>query len=100
MAFWPLLLAGTIGSVIGNYCWYLAGRRLGYLRLKPLIDRWGRWLTIDWEDMERLDRFFAAHGGKTVLLFRVIPQIGRASGREHVCQYVLVSVVAVTLKKK
>src|SRR3546814_18835228 len=23
--------------------------------------------------MERLDRFFAAHGGKTVLLFRVIP---------------------------
>src|SRR3546814_7816332 len=32
MAFWPLLLAGTIGSVIGNYCWYLAGRRLGYLR--------------------------------------------------------------------
>src|SRR3546814_20150366 len=28
------------------------------------------------------------------------PQIGRASGRERVCQYVSISVVAVSLKKK
>src|SRR3546814_20652886 len=29
-----------------------------------------------------------------------LPEIGSASGRERVCQYVKISVVAVTLKKK
>ena len=88
MAFWPLLAAGTAGSVFGNYCWYLVGRRLGYERLKPLIDRWGRWLTLDWEDMQRLNAFFMAHGGKTVLLFRVLPtfrtMISLPAGLMHV----------------
>src|SRR3546814_2721781 len=54
MAFWPLLLAGTIGSVIGNYCWYLAGRRLGYLRLKPLIDRRSEEHTSELQSLMRL----------------------------------------------
>ena len=39
MAFWPLLVVGTLGSTLGNYVWYLAGEKLGYRRLKPLIDR-------------------------------------------------------------
>src|SRR3546814_17239102 len=30
----------------------------------------------------------------------LVAQIGRASGRERVCQYCVISVVAVTLKKK
>lgn len=73
MDFLLLLAAGTAGSVAGNTAWYLVGRTLGLERLKPLVTRWGRWLTIEWRDLERLNGFFDAHGGKTVLIFRVLP---------------------------
>ena len=45
MSFWPLLAVGTAGTVVGNYVWYALGDRLGYKRLRPVVDRWGRWLT-------------------------------------------------------
>lgn len=73
MTFVPLLLAGTLGTTLGNYFWYAIGRRFGYLGLKPFVARWGRILTIEWEDVEKLNRFFLRHGGKTVFVFRFLP---------------------------
>ncbi|GGZ95757.1 DedA family protein [Novosphingobium arvoryzae] len=73
MAFWPLLVVGTLGSTLGNYVWYLAGEKLGYRRLKPLIDRWGRWLTVDWEDVEKGTAFFQRHGHWIVFALRFSP---------------------------
>ncbi len=73
MEFWPLLLVGTVGSTLGNYVWFMAGEKLGYRRLKPLIDRWGRWLTVDWEDVERGTAFFQRHGHWIVFALRFSP---------------------------
>ncbi|GGC20581.1 membrane protein [Novosphingobium marinum] len=73
MDFWPLLLAGTVGTVIGNYAWYWAGHMWGYERTGPFIDRWGRWLTIEWEDVERASRFFRNHGHWVVFFMRFSP---------------------------
>lgn len=73
MSFWPLLIAGTIGSTLGNYVWFLIGYRLGYQRLKPFINRWGRWLTLDWRDIERSTRFFRRHGQWIVFGLRFSP---------------------------
>ena len=73
MAFWPLLLAGTIGSTLGNYVWFLVGDRLGYARLKPVIDRWGRWLTMDWQHVEKASTFFRSHGQWIVFALRFSP---------------------------
>ena len=73
MEFWPLLLAGTVGSTLGNYVWFLAGDLWGYRRLQPLIDRWGRWLTMEWEDVETASRFFQKHGQWVVFLLRFSP---------------------------
>ncbi len=73
MAFWPLLAVGTAGSTLGNYAWFLLGRRLGYERLQPLVDRWGRWLTLEWEDVERASTFFQRHGQWVVLVLRMSP---------------------------
>lgn len=69
----PLLIAGTIGTTIGNFFWYLLGYRLGFKRLKPLVDRFGRWLTLRWRDVEWLDRCFERHGEKIVFIFRFMP---------------------------
>jgi len=73
MEFWPLLLAGTIGSTLGNYVWFLAGDRLGYARLKPFVRRWGRWLTLDWRDVEKAAAFFGRHGQWIVFAMRFSP---------------------------
>jgi membrane protein DedA with SNARE-associated domain len=73
MEFWPLLLVGTLGSTLGNYVWFLLGDRWGYLRLKPLIDRWGRWLTMDWQHIEDATTFFRRHGQWIVFGLRFSP---------------------------
>lgn len=73
MDFTLLIVVGTAGTVIGNLFWWEIGRRLGYKRLKPLVDRWQRWLTMDWEDIERLRRYFDKWGGPTVFVFRFMP---------------------------
>ena len=73
MSFWPLLLVGTAGSTLGNYVWFLIGERLGYRRLQPLVDRWGRWLTLEWEDVEKATRFFRRHGQWIVFALRFSP---------------------------
>lgn len=63
----------TLGTVAGNYCWFWVGQRLGYERTRPFIDRWGRWLTIEWEDVELASEFFRKHGHWVVLVLRATP---------------------------
>lgn len=73
MEFWPLLAAGTIGSTLGNYAWFLLGDRWGYHRLEPFVTRWGRWLTMRWSDVEDASSFFQRHGQWVVFLMRFSP---------------------------
>jgi len=69
----PLLLWGTAGTTAGNYCWYALGRHFGYLGLRPMVDRYSRWLTVEWHDVERLHDFFQRHGQWVVFVFRFMP---------------------------
>lgn len=73
MSFWPLLLAGTIGATAGNYFWFWIGYKFGYQRMKPFIDRWGRWLTVDWDHVEQACDFFRRHGHWVVFFVRFSP---------------------------
>ncbi|WP_395333305.1 DedA family protein [Novosphingobium sp. BL-8H] len=73
MTFAPVLLAGTAGCTLGNYILFLIADRLGYERLKPLVDRWGRWLTMEWQDVERAGKFFRRHGHWVVFVMRFMP---------------------------
>lgn len=73
MAFWPLVLVGTAGTTAGNYFWYWIGRNLGYARFRPFVERHGRWLTMEWEDVEALERFFHKRGQWVIFVFRFMP---------------------------
>jgi membrane protein DedA with SNARE-associated domain len=70
---WLAIASGTAGAMLGNIFWYLAARALGLQRLKPLIDRHGRWLTVNWSEVERAQRWFERHGVAFVLIGRLIP---------------------------
>ena len=71
----PLLMAATAGTTLGNYVWYLIGWTLGFARLRPLVDRFGRWATLEWRDVEALNRLFRRRGQIIVFVFRFMPAL-------------------------
>jgi membrane protein DedA with SNARE-associated domain len=73
MEFWPLMLAGTLGATGGNYVLFLAGDRWGYEKLEPFVARWGRWLTLEWQDIEKASEFFRNRGQWVVFVLRFSP---------------------------
>ena len=73
MDFWPLLAVGTAGTVIGNYFWCALGDQLGYQRLRPIVERWDRWLTLEWNEVEKASAFFRRHGQWVVFAMRFSP---------------------------
>lgn len=73
MALFPLIAWGTLGTTVGNYFWYWMGDRLGFRRFQPLIEKYGRWLTLDWHEVERLHRYFQSHGHWVIFAFRFLP---------------------------
>ena len=48
-----VILAATAGAMTGNYLWYRIARAIGLERLNRFVLRHGRWLGIDWADIER-----------------------------------------------
>jgi membrane protein DedA with SNARE-associated domain len=75
MALTPAILVGSSGAMLGNIVWYLLARALGIERLKPLIDRHGRWLTMDWSEVERGEGWFSRHGYLFVCVGRMLPTV-------------------------
>jgi membrane protein DedA with SNARE-associated domain len=69
------VLSGTAGAMLGNIVWYLAARALGHDRLRPIIQRHGKWLTLSWREVERAHRWFDAHGIAFVSVGRLIPTV-------------------------
>mgnify|MGYP000265228250 CR=1 FL=1 len=68
-----VILSGTAGAMLGNIFWYLAARALGLERLKPIVQKHGRWLTVNWREVQRAQRWMESHGTAFVLVGRVIP---------------------------
>jgi len=69
------VLAGVIGTVLGALPWYFAGKFLGGDRLKAWADRYGKWLGISSKEMDEATKWFLKHGGRTVLLCRLVPGV-------------------------
>ncbi|MEQ3624580.1 MAG: DedA family protein [Celeribacter sp.] len=70
-----VIIAGSIGSLLGAQLWYEIGRRIGRRRLRTLADRHGRWLTVSPDEFDQADHWFERHGGMAVLIGRLIPTV-------------------------
>jgi membrane protein DedA with SNARE-associated domain len=70
-----VVLAGTLGSVLGALPWYYAGRWVGEERMCALAARHGRWLTLDEQDLGKAIRWFERHGRMAVLFGRLVPTV-------------------------
>ena len=75
LALLGVVIAGTLGSVLGALPLYYLGRQIGEERLKSFADRHGRWLTVSREDLENARQWFDRHGSLAVLLGRLVPGV-------------------------
>src|SRR5919206_1463668 len=62
------IIFGILGAVVGDQIGYWVGREGG----RRFVLRWGRYVLITQERLERAEGFFARHGGKAVFLARFV----------------------------
>ena len=71
-----VIIAATIGSVLGAIALYYIGKILNKERLiKIVTSKYGKLLSIKPEDIESADKWFDEKGNKTVFFCRFIPVV-------------------------
>ncbi len=70
-----VVLAGTLGSVLGTLGWYYVGLWLGLERIRDFAARHGRWLVLSSAEIDRAEDWFKRHGTMVVFLGRMIPGV-------------------------
>jgi membrane protein DedA with SNARE-associated domain len=65
--FW-VIASGAAGAIVGDNLGFTVGRTGG----RPLVVRYGRYVRVKPEHLERAERFFEKHGDKTVFLGRFV----------------------------
>jgi membrane protein DedA with SNARE-associated domain len=86
-----VVIAGTTGATVGA----LVAYAIGYFGGRPVLLRWGRWLGITAEDLDKTEVFFAKHGMAACFIGRMIPVVrslvsfGAGLGRMPVLRFTL-----------
>ena len=70
-----VILAGTLGSVLGALPLYYIGKIVGAERLKNWADKYGKWLTVSREDIEKSQFWFEKHGNAAIFFGRLVPGV-------------------------
>lgn len=68
-ALWQGGLFGGLGCTIGSVVNYALGAWGG----RPLLKRYGKWILVSEEDLERADRWFARYGDWAAFISRLLP---------------------------
>lgn len=71
MAFWWVVAAGTVGSLVGAFANYWVARLFG----RPLLERYGKWILVSERALDRSDAFFREHGEISTFIARLVPVI-------------------------
>ena len=70
-----MIVAATIGSLVGAWILYGIAAWIGEVRLRAFVKRYGKWLRLTNEDIDKAERWFDRRGVVTVLVGRCIPLI-------------------------
>jgi membrane protein DedA with SNARE-associated domain len=73
--FLGVLAAATSGAVVGMIPWYVAGRLFGLDRVRWLADRFGRWFTLNADEIDVATFWFNRYGPVIVFFGRLVPII-------------------------
>lgn len=68
-----MIIAATIGSMVGAFVLYGIAAAIGPVRLRALVVRYGRWFGLDEADMDKTEEWFDRRANLAVLLCRCVP---------------------------
>ncbi len=75
-----MILAATIGAVVGALVLYAIAAVIGDRRLAAFIERFGRWFGVKPSDLARAEAWFDRHAVAAVLLGRCVPLVSVPAG--------------------
>jgi membrane protein DedA with SNARE-associated domain len=75
LSFVGVVVAGILGTLVGNAAWYEVARAIGVERVRPLIDRYGKWFAISPEDFRQAEHVLAKYGPWALSFGRLLPGI-------------------------
>jgi len=70
-----MIIAATVGSVVGALVLYGLAAWIGRENLHRFIARWGRWFQVKPDDMARAEEWFDRRANAAVLFGRCVPLI-------------------------
>jgi membrane protein DedA with SNARE-associated domain len=68
-----MIVAATIGSMVGAFLLYGIAAAIGPIRLRALVVRHGRWFGLDETDLDKTEEWFDRRANTAVLICRCIP---------------------------
>lgn len=71
--FWPVVLIGTLGNLVGSLLAYWLGAWGQDTFVRKLIKKYGKYLLISEHEYDTSERWFRTHGELIVLASRVLP---------------------------
>jgi membrane protein DedA with SNARE-associated domain len=71
----PVILAGIAGTIAGNMFWYELARAIGTARTRRICERFGRWMGVRGEDLDKAEETRRRWGPLAVFLGRIMPGI-------------------------
>ncbi len=75
LEFFPVVLAGLFGTLLGAFPWYYLGRLVNEERLEGWLRTHGRWIGISPDELARTRRWFSRYGSLLVFWGRLVPGI-------------------------
>lgn len=70
-----MIIAATIGSVVGAWTLYGFSAAVGPLRLRAVVIRYGAWIGFGESDLDRAEAWFDRRSRTAVLICRCVPLI-------------------------
>ncbi len=70
-----MMIAATIGSVVGALILYFVSAAIGPDRLRAFVENFGRWLGVKSSDLVRAEAWFDRRSSLAVLVGRCVPLI-------------------------
>lgn len=73
--FWGMIVAATIGSVVGAWILYGIAAAIGPDRTHRFVARFGKWFRLTNDDITKSEVWFDRHASLSVLLCRCVPLV-------------------------
>lgn len=71
MTLWGITIVGALGNLVGSWIAYFVGLKGG----RPILEKYGKYILISHNELERADKWFERYGHEAVFIGRLLPGI-------------------------